>query len=128
MKPLLFFLFFLNFGWCCSAQNFHLQLLGDTASETKTIDSLGYTSDHKDAKSIRDEINRITDQLSKIGFIDNNITEIQKTNGSSYVTKLALGYRIKTIHIYIGKNNEVFNTIAPEKTKDTIVIPYEETA
>ncbi|MFV8327492.1 hypothetical protein [Flavobacterium sp. ZS1P14] len=127
LKPLLFFLLFLNLGSCCSAQNFQLRLIGNTKSETKTIDSLQYHPNHKNTKSLQDEIIRITAQLAKIGFIENSITENLKINDTSYVTKLTLGNRIKTIHIYIGRNNEVYNAIVPEKTKDTIVIRYEET-
>nr|WP_314897463.1 BamA/TamA family outer membrane protein [uncultured Flavobacterium sp.] len=69
----------------------------------------------------------MSDKLSKIGFIENNVTDNIKINDSSYIAKLTLGNRIKSIHIYIGRNIELKNTIAPNKTKDTIVIRYEET-
>ena len=127
MKPLFIFLLFLNFGLGCSAQNFQLHIIGSSDFETKTIDSLNYNSNHKNIKSISDETIRISDKLSKIGFIENNITENIKVNDTSYVAKLSLGNKIKTIHIYIGRNNELKNLVAPNKAKDTIIIRYEET-
>ncbi|WP_235890123.1 BamA/TamA family outer membrane protein [Flavobacterium gawalongense] len=104
-----------------------MQIIGNTESETKTIDSLQYNSNHKNTKSIHDETIRMSDKLSKIGFIENNVTDNIKINDSSYIAKLTLGNRIKSIHIYIGRNIELKNTIALNKTKDTIVIRYEET-
>ncbi|MFV8465589.1 hypothetical protein ACNQGG_07895 [Flavobacterium sp. LB1P62] len=124
---MLLLILLLNFGLRCPAQNFQLQIIGNSDSETKTIDSLNYNSNHKNTKSILDETTRISDKLSKIGFIENNITDNIKLNDSSYVTKIILGKKIKTIHIYIGKNKELFNSIRTNKTKDTIVIGYKET-
>lgn len=127
MKPLLLLILLLNFGLRCPAQNFQLQIIGNSDSETKTIDSLNYNSNHKNIKSLLDETTGISDKLSKIGYIENNIIETIKTKDSIYIAKLSLGNRIKTIHIYIGTNNELNNSIAPNKPKDTIVIRYEET-
>lgn len=127
MKPFLFFLLFLFFGQRCSAQNFHLRIIGNSDSETRTIDSLKYNSNHKNTKSISNETIQIANKLSKIGFIGSNITDNIKVNDSSFITKLTLGKKIKTIHIYIGRNNELHNSIVTDETKDTITIPYEET-
>ncbi|MFV8374620.1 hypothetical protein [Flavobacterium sp. LB1P71] len=124
---MLLLILLLTFGLRCPAQNFQLQIIGNSDSETKTIDSLNYNSNHKNTKSILDETTRISDKLSKIGFIENNITDNIKLNDSSYVTKIILGKKIKTIYIYIGKNKELFNSIRTNKTKDTIVIGYKET-
>ncbi|WP_291247261.1 BamA/TamA family outer membrane protein [Flavobacterium sp.] len=88
---------------------------------------MNYNSNHKNTKSISDETIRIYNKLSKIGFIENHITDNIKVNDSSYITKLTLGKKIKTVHIYIGRNNELHNSIAANKTKDTITILYEET-
>ncbi len=127
MKSLLIFFLFLNFGLSCSAQNFQLRIIGSSKSETKTIDSLNYISKHKNLKSLNDEINRVSEKLSKIGYIENLILENTKGEDSSYISKLRLGKRIKYIHIYIGRNIELKELITTDKKSDTIVIPYEET-
>ena len=149
MKPFAFFLFLFSFGLNCSAQNFQLRLSGSSISENKVIDSLKYISKHENSKSISDEITIISEKLSKIGYIENQILENTKENDSSYNAKLSLGERIKSIHIYIGskiltptlskgegdeisKKNSVYTyvllkeLIGLDKTKDTLVLPYGE--
>lgn len=127
MKPLLLFFLFFKFIAGCSAQNFQLQIIGHSATETAIIDSLTYTSNHSNLKSIRDEVSKTSEKLSKAGFIENKLITSIKTKDSSYTAKVSLGNRIKKIHIYIGRNNPFATLIPSAKTKDTIIIRYEET-
>jgi len=126
LKPLTLLLFFLIFGLNCSAQNFHLRLVGSSDSENKVLDSLNYNSNHKNTKSISDEINLTSERLSEIGFIENRILENTKENDSSYIAKFNLGERIKFMHIYIGRNSAIFDLVSLDKTKDSIILPYAE--
>jgi hypothetical protein len=127
LKAFTIFLLLLNFSWNCSAQNFKLHIIGNSISETKTIDSLQYNIKHKNTKSINEEINQFSEKLSKIGYIENKLVKNTKTQDSSYTAKLNLGKRIKHIHIYIGNTSEFKKLIPSEKKTDTIIIPYEET-
>lgn len=110
----------------CSAQNFQLRIIGSSASETKTIDSLKYSLKHKNLKSLNDEVNRVSEKLSKTGYIENKILENIKVEDSSYISKISLGKRIRFIYIYIGRNSELKELITTDPKSDTIVIPYEE--
>jgi hypothetical protein len=123
---LLYFLLF-NFGLSSSAQNIHLGVTGNSISETKIIDSLNYISKHKNAKAIIEEIELISEKLSKAGFIENKILMQTKINDSSYSAKLNLGDRVKSIHIYIGTNSILRTLLFPNTVKDTVVLPYGET-
>lgn len=125
MKSLLTFFLLLNFGLNCSAQNFQLHIIGSSDFETKTIDSLNYNPIHKNTKSINDEITQISDRLSKLGFIENKIISTIKTKDSTYLTKISLENKIKSIHICIGRNNLLNNILNPTKTTDTITLKYE---
>lgn len=127
MKPLLYFLLLLTFGWTSSAQKFQLHINGSTEIETKIIDSLNYNSTHSNIKSLTDEINLSSEKLTRIGFIENQLLETKKENDSSFSAKINLGEKIKNVHIYLGKNATLFNLIALDKTKDTLVLAYEET-
>lgn len=118
---------FLIFGLNCSAQSFQLQIIGNSDFENKVIDSLNYNSKHKNIKSLTDEINLTSERLSQKGFIENQILETTKKNDSVYTSKLNLGEKTKSIHIYIGKNPAIFDLITLDKKKDTIILPYEET-
>lgn len=124
MKTFALFLLLILFSLNGNAQDFHLQINGNSSSESKTIDSLNYNKLHKNAKSIRDEIIIISEKLSKIGFIVNQILESKKTNDSSYISKFSLGERIKTIRVYIGANSEIKELIT--SNKDSITMPYGE--
>ena len=116
----------LTFGLNCSAQNFHLKLIGDSIFENKVLDSMNYISKHQNIKSLTDEINITSEKLSKKGYIENQLLEKTKENDSSYTVKLSLGERIKSIHIYIGRNSEIKDLISLDKTKDTLLLPYGE--
>ena len=127
MKHLAILFVLFNFGLTCSAQNFKLNIIGTSDSETKTIDSLHYTSAQTNLKLLQDEINRVSEKLSKTGYIENKILDNINTKDSSYTAKISLGKRVKFIHIYIGTNAELKKLITTNTKSDTIVIPYNET-
>lgn len=124
MKHLLNILFF-SITFSCQAQIFYLKILGNNVNENQTIDSLNYSTRHPNLKSLFQEIEKTSQDLSRKGFIDNKITETNKTNDSTYTSIISLKTRIKEIHIYIGRNNPFFDY---EKIQnDSIIIPYEKT-
>ncbi len=123
MKSAFILLFFLNFCLTSSAQNFRLLITGSNSLETKTIDSLKYNTEHKNTKSISEEIHKLSEKLSEIGYIDNTTLELTKKEDSSYVANFELGKKIKFIHIYIGTNN-LFNNLSDLSKKDTLTLPY----
>jgi hypothetical protein len=112
------------FSLTSRAQDFHLKITGSTTAETKTIDSLGYTLKHKNAKLIIEEINQLSRKLSQNGFIENQINETKKTNDSSYLSKITLGNKIKNIHIYIGIKKHLNPSNIFDLKKDTLILPY----
>lgn len=103
LKPFALFLLFFYSTWSCYAQDFHLKIIGDSSVENKVIDSLKYNSNHKNAKSVLDELNNVSEALAKIGYIENQLLENTKINDSSFTAKMSLGERLKSIHIYIGR-------------------------
>ena len=108
----------------CYAQKFHLKINGINNNENQIINSLNYNTKHLNIKSLYNEINNTSQKLSKKGYLDNKITEINKINDSTYVSIISLKTKIKNIHIYIGIKNPFFNST--ETKNDTIIIPYEE--
>lgn len=126
MKSSLILLFILFY--CCTsyAQNFRLEIIGSTTTETKTIDSVKYNTQHKNTKSITEEINKMSDKLSQMGYIDNSTIHYIEKNDSSYVSSFTLGKKIKSIHIYIGANNSFHNILDVSHKNDSLVIPYKE--
>ena len=110
------------FGWNVSAQQLYLKISGQTEKESKIIDSIGYTTNHINAKSIIDENNNFAEKLTKIGFHENQIIENEKLNDSTFFFRYQLGSKTNFIHIYIGKENAEFFDVK----KDTLIIPVSE--
>ena len=125
MKSSFVLLFLIIFCLSSSAQNFRLLITGNNSSETKTIDSLKYNSEHKNTKSINEEIIRVSEKLSEIGYIDNTSLELTKRKDSSYVVNFTLGKKIKFIHIYIGTTN-ILDNLSELSKKDTLKLAYTE--
>lgn len=126
MKYFLIYILLFNLGLHCSAQSFQVLITGKSTLETKTIDSLKYNPKHTNTKSIEIELNRLSEDLSRIGYIDNITEPLIKIKDSSYLAKIHLGEKIKTIHIYIGKNKKPNFPILSESLEDTIILPYSE--
>ncbi|MFV8370473.1 hypothetical protein [Flavobacterium sp. LB2R40] len=61
-----------------------------------------------------------------MGYIDNTTFDFIKKNDSTYVTSFTLGRKIKSIHIYIGRNNLFDDLLDLDNKKDTLVLPYSE--
>ncbi len=118
---------FFTFGINCYAQNFRLQITGNSSFENKIIDSLKYNSIHPNTKAINDEVRSMSEKLSKNGYLENQILENTRKNDSSYVAKFSLGERIKFIHIYIGRNRELNDILSLDNKQDTLILPYNDT-
>ena len=126
MKTFLLLLLFSTLSWHATSQEFHLRITGQTSEETKMIDSLKYNTKHKNIKLITEEINTLSANLYKIGYLHNIASETSKINDSIYDAKITLGQRVKTIHLYIGVDKLLHSltSIAPKNNK--IEIPYTE--
>lgn len=73
-----------------------------------------------------EEVIKLSEKLSEIGYIDNTTVEFNKTKDSVYAANFTLGKKIKTIHIYIGTNLILENSTEPSKVNDTVKLPYTE--
>lgn len=126
LKKILFLFLLLINIWNVSAQEFQLKIVGQNESETKIIDSIGYTIKHKNVKSIIDENTSFYDKLTKKGFTESQPLEDFKPNDSTFIFKYSLGKKVKSIHIYIGKEFKENITNIYNVKNDTLILPYEE--
>lgn len=124
MKSIVFIILLLIFKINCSAQDLKLKITGTTSYEDKIIDSLDYNPNHKSPRSMDEEVQKLSEKLSKIGFIENNILLISRENDSSYISKFNLGKRIKNIHIYIGKDSTINKLLSLNLKEDSITLAY----
>jgi hypothetical protein len=124
LKSKFIILLFLLYHLTSAGQTFQLKIIGTTIIENHTIDSIGYLSSHQNTKQLLEEINSVSKNLSKIGYINNQILEKKKTNDTNYTAKISLGQRTKNIHIYIGIKNTQNLPYLFDKKNDSIVLPY----
>lgn len=108
-------------------QKLHLKITSDSQSDLKTIDSIGYSKKHSNAKSIVEEANSLSEKLKRFGFLENEIQENKKQNDSTFLFKFRLGQRTRFIHIYLGKDSELRKLGIVESPGDTLKLPLGET-
>lgn len=100
-----------------------MKITSDKENETKTIDSIGYKTKHSSVKNIIDENVLFAKKLTQLGFYDFRELESKKENDSVFSFKFSIGNQTKSIHIYIGKENE-FSELFPDE--NPIQIPVAE--
>ncbi len=111
------FFFQNNFG-----QHLHLKISSEQASEKTIIDSTNYNKLHKNAKSIENEINSVSNQLIRKGYLRIQKNELKKANDSTFDIKLALGEKTKHLYICLDQNSKFLNA-----ENDTIKLKFENT-
>ena len=99
---LIIYILFSFEGFC---QNLNLTITGKTKEESRVIDSLQYSKIHTNFNSIKNEINTIQKQLFELGYIENEIKQIQKTSDSSFLSKISLKKQFNTIRIFYNNND-----------------------
>ncbi len=109
-----------------SGQKLYLKISSKSELENKVIDSVAYGINHLTVKSVYDEANLFSQKLIKFGYIDNQILGNKKINDSTILFDFNLGQKIKSIHIYIGRNSEIRNLQIFDSKTDTLVIAYSE--
>ncbi|MFY0482055.1 hypothetical protein ACI6PS_05565 [Flavobacterium sp. PLA-1-15] len=119
------FLLFIFTFFCLNSfgQNLRLSIDSENEKSKKTIDSLGYKKEHENAKSVIEEGNLVSEKLTRLGFIENEILEMKKPNDSTFQFRFAVGKKTDFIHIYIGED---FSSYFDER-KDTLKMRFEET-
>ncbi len=116
---LLLLLFFLK----GKAQQVYLTIEGQNKSETKTIDSIGYTKQFQNAKGVVDETRNFSTILFQSGYLESEIVNNQKQNDSTYLFQFKLGKKTSHLHIYIGEENQFYLNNEYELKNDTLKLP-----
>ncbi len=127
MNRFFFLLFCTLFSLNSLGQKLHLKITSDSQSDLKTIDSIGYSKKHSNAKSIVEEANSLSEKLKRFGFLENEIQENKKQDDSTFLFKFRLGQRTRFIHIYLGKDSELRKLGIVESPGDTLKLPLGET-
>lgn len=125
MKKNTFILFSLFLTNIVLGQNFYLKIKGNSTSENKTIDSLGYKNIHENTKNLVGEFNAFSEKLIKLGYLDAENKGNEKLNDSTFLFKYSLGKRI--VYTYIVLKNNTNIPILKNIETDTTKIRFDET-
>ena len=98
---------------------------GNSAIETKTIDSIGYLKKHKTVASIIEEQKSLEQKLQQKGYFQNKLLLQTKLNDSAFYFKYHLKNQVKFIHIYIGTNYTEEKQLLNLES-DSLKLPIEE--
>jgi len=98
VKKLFLFLFLLPNSSVFS-QNFYLELKSEVQNKQQIIDSIGYVKRHSTPKSAIEQAHIFSENLTQIGYLQNRITNSEKTNDSTFVFKISLGKKTKFVQI-----------------------------
>jgi len=121
VKNLVCFLFLFSYGFVF-AQNFYLELKSEEQNRQQIIDSIGYVKQHSTPKSTTDQAHIFSQNLLQIGYLQNRITDSQKTNDSTFVFSVNLGKKTDFVQIlttktpFLKKNKIIEN--------DTILLAF----
>ena len=95
-----------------NAQNLFLKIDGVSKSENIVIDSISYIKKHENAKSIISEFEKFQNILYNDGYINQQFLSTEKSNDSTFLYKIALNKRVKSIKINFDSiNSEVKKNI-----------------
>ena len=126
MKQILYILFVLNiyttFFHVGIAQELFLTIEAKDTVSKGLIDSLNTNTVFSNYRSLKKEIDSLHTQLQNIGFIENKLLSLQKTNDSSYTAIYFFGKRYKNITIYYS--SEDFNKKELLQISDKVTESY----
>jgi hypothetical protein len=111
-------------GRFASAQNSYLKVSAKNPFEKTIIDSVGYKGIHKDLESLFEETKNLSNKLTQLGYIENEITKAQKSNDSTFNYSCTLGKKVKNLDLYIIPNSKLKLLGIIEVKNDTLKIPY----
>jgi len=126
LKQILYILFVLNiyttFFHVGIAQELFLTIEAKDTVSKGLIDSLNTNTVFSNYRSLKKEIDSLHTQLQNIGFIENKLLSLQKTNDSSYTAIYFFGKRYKNITIYYS--SEDFNKKELLQISDKVTESY----
>ena len=113
------FLFFTTISW---SQNFYLKVEGSSLTETKVLDSIGYTKKHSNVQSIIDENKSLGNKITQAGFLASQLVKNEKTNDSTFVFYYSLGTKTQNLMIKTDLLSEDIKSILGISENKTVLI------
>jgi hypothetical protein len=117
-----YLIFLFLFSPSIYGQQFYLKIEGSASTENKIIDSIGYAKKHTEIKSILETQKTFSQNLLKIGFLENELLQTKKNNDSSFTFIYRLGNLTKNIEIKIDSLENELKEILNLTTSEIILL------
>ena len=111
-----------------NAQEIQLAIKAEQPITQGMKDSLQIKSLHKNLLSIEHEIDTLQLTLQRMGYIESELTKLNKENDSSYTAHFIFGRKYNEITIYydpIDFNKTELKQISPKLTDNYFILPFE---
>jgi len=129
-SPIILLIIYSLFSIEVTCQTLNLKINGKDSIENKIIDSIKYVKNHKDYESVTKEVTLFKTKLNTYGYIESDISPINRLNDSSLQVNINLNRKFKTINIfYIDSlvpkkiiqlvSNKIFDTYFSIPIQDT---------
>lgn len=119
MKYIIFLFLFSPYIY---SQQFYLTIEGNSSTENKIIDSIGYIKKHKEIKNLIESQNDFNKKLLKTGYLENELLETKKTNDSSFTFKYNLGNLTRKIEIKTETISDEIKVILNLKASEIVLL------
>ena len=111
-----------------SAQNLYLEMEGHSKSETLVLNELNYLKNHPDVASIHSEVDSVQTKLYKLGYIEAQLTYLERSNDSTFLAHFKLGNKFESITINYTNSNfiypEILRSFSSSVSDTGFIVPY----
>ena len=112
-----------------SAQNLYLDMEGNSNSETLVLNELNYLKTHADLASINTEVDSVQTSLYRLGYIEAQLSSLERTNDSTFLAHFKLGNKFESIKIHYTNSKfihpEILSSFSTSVSDTCFVIPYQ---
>ena len=117
-------LLLLTFSHQVFSQSLSLNIKGENEVKTKIIDSIKYVKAFDNYNGIENELNRLKNKLTRLGYIDATIDSVIRKKDTLFNAYFFLGERIERIRIKYDKefNENLLNFIDHKLTQNSFEI------
>jgi hemolysin activation/secretion protein len=95
-----------------------LEIISNDKTEQIFIDSVSYKTKHLDSKRVFEEVQRFSNQLLQMGYLENEVSDSKKINDTLYRFTIQLGIPTKSLYLNLEKAGAYL-----EFEADTIILP-----
>ena len=132
MKRFPFLFLYLNIYTCfffgINAQEVRLSIQAEKPISAALRDSLQIKNSFQDFDSLKKEADTISLKLQRMGYIENELLQLQKENDSNYIAHFLLGKKYSELKVFYSEEDfsrKEIQTVSSQITGDHFILEFE---